>query len=106
MSPRWLKVPLWMIAIGIIVAALLGYVALARFVAQQLVLTGIVVLLTWLGYLAIRAFTREPRRTQSRPSATCSSSASDSTQPRRRQLRAPDRARPDLRARSSARCRS
>ena len=62
LSPRWLKVPLWMIAIGIIVAALLGYVALARFVAQQLVLTGLVVLLTWLGYLAIRALTREPSR--------------------------------------------
>jgi small-conductance mechanosensitive channel len=60
LSPRWLKVPLWMIAIGIVVAAVLGYVALARFVAQQLVLTGLVMLLTWLGYLAIRALTREP----------------------------------------------
>ena len=59
-EPRWLKVPLWIIAIGIVVAALLGYVALARFAAQQLVLTGIVVLLGWLGYLAIRAVTREP----------------------------------------------
>jgi potassium efflux system protein len=59
-EPRWLKVPLWTIAIGIVVAALLGYVALARFAAQQLVLTGIVVLLGWLGYLAIRAVTREP----------------------------------------------
>jgi potassium efflux system protein len=35
-EPRWLKVPLWIIAIGIVVAALLGYVALARFAAQQL----------------------------------------------------------------------
>jgi potassium-dependent mechanosensitive channel len=61
LAPRWLKMPLWVVAIGIFAAALLGYVALARFVAQQLVLTGIVVLLTWLGYLAIRAFTREPR---------------------------------------------
>jgi small-conductance mechanosensitive channel len=62
LSPRWLKVPLWMIAAAIVAAALLGYVALARFIAQQLVLTGLVVLLTWLGYLAIRAFTREPPR--------------------------------------------
>ena len=61
-EPRWLKVPLWIIAIGIVVAALLGYVALARFVAQQLVLTGLVVLLGWLGYLAIRAVTREPQQ--------------------------------------------
>jgi small-conductance mechanosensitive channel len=58
--PRWFKVPLWMIAIGIVIAALSGYVALARFASQQLVLTGIVVLLGWLGYLAIRALTREP----------------------------------------------
>jgi len=58
--PRWLKLPLWTIAVGIVAAALLGYVALARFAAQQLLLTGIVVLLGWLGYLAIRAFTREP----------------------------------------------
>ncbi|MBX9589170.1 MAG: DUF3772 domain-containing protein [Hyphomonadaceae bacterium] len=59
-EPRWLKIPLWIIAIGIVVVALLGYVALARFAAQQLVLTGLVVLLVWLGYLAIRAITREP----------------------------------------------
>jgi potassium-dependent mechanosensitive channel len=59
-EPRWLKVPLWIIATAIVVLAVLGYVALARFVAQQLVLTGIVVLLGWLGYLAIRAVTREP----------------------------------------------
>ena len=61
-EPRWLKVPLWLIAVGIVAAAVLGYVALARFAAQQLVLTGIVVLLGWLGYLAIRAFTRQPPR--------------------------------------------
>lgn len=59
-EPRWLKVPLWIMAIGIVIVALLGYVALARFAAQQLVLTGLVVLLGWLGYLAIRAVTREP----------------------------------------------
>ena len=58
--PRWLKLPLWIVALGIVAAALSGYVALARFVSQQLLLTGIVVLLMWLGYLAIRALTREP----------------------------------------------
>ena len=58
--PYWLKLPLWIVAIGIVIAALLGYAALARFASQQLVLTGIVVLLCWLGHLAIRAFTREP----------------------------------------------
>jgi potassium-dependent mechanosensitive channel len=57
--PRWLKLPLWMVALGIVAAALFGYAALARFAAQQLLVTGIVALLAWLGYLAIRAFTRE-----------------------------------------------
>src|SRR5262249_46522997 len=42
--------------------ALFGYVALARFVAQQLVLTGIVLVVSWLLYLAIRAVTREPQQ--------------------------------------------
>jgi small-conductance mechanosensitive channel len=60
--PRWLKAPLWVLAIAIITSALLGYVALARFIAQQLVLTGIIVAVGWLGYLAIRALTREPQR--------------------------------------------
>ena len=72
------KLPLWIIAIGIVVAALLGYVALARFAAQQLVLTGIVVLLGWLGYLAIRAVTREPAAKRVSRSATSWSRGSDS----------------------------
>ncbi len=62
-SPRWLKAPLWAIAFAIVIAALLGYVALARFIAQQLVMTGLVVVIVCLGYLAIRAVTREPQHT-------------------------------------------
>jgi len=58
--PRPLKLPLWAIAIGILATALSGYVALARFLTQQLVLTGIVIVVGWLAYLAIRAVTREP----------------------------------------------
>jgi potassium efflux system protein len=61
-SPAWLKLPLWLIAVGILGLSLLGYVALARFVAQQLVMTGIVVVVVWLLYLAIRAVTREPHQ--------------------------------------------
>ena len=61
-APRWLKLPLWLIALGILALALLGYVALARFLAQQLVMTGIVVVVGWLRYLAIRAVTREPQQ--------------------------------------------
>jgi small-conductance mechanosensitive channel len=58
--PQLLKLPLWIMAIAILATALSGYVALARFLAQQLVLTGIVVVVGWLAYLAIRAVTREP----------------------------------------------
>jgi potassium-dependent mechanosensitive channel len=60
-APRWLKVPLWLIALSILAFAVLGYVALARFISQQLVLTGIVVAVGCLLYLAIRAVTREPQ---------------------------------------------
>lgn len=59
-APLWLKLPLWGIALAILALALLGYVALARFVAHQLVMTGIVIAVGWLLYLAIRAVTREP----------------------------------------------
>ena len=60
-APRWLKLPLWVAALAILGLALLGYVALARFLAQQLVMTGIVVAVGCLLYLAIRAVTREPQ---------------------------------------------
>jgi small-conductance mechanosensitive channel len=83
--PRWLKLPLWIAALGIVAAALLGYVALARFAAQQLLLTGIVALLVWLGYLAIRAFTREPTQ-QSRALGNLLERQVGLDQPRREQL--------------------
>ena len=58
-QPRWLKIPLWFAAAFILMACLLGYVALGRFAAQQLVMTGVVALISTLLFLAIRAFTRE-----------------------------------------------
>ena len=57
--PAWLKIPLWIAAAAIMLACLLGYVALGRFGAQQLVMTGVVALVATLLFLAIRAFTRE-----------------------------------------------
>ena len=57
-EPLWLKLPLWVAAIGIIGLCLTGYIALGRFLAQQLVMTGVVGLVALLLYLAIRAFTR------------------------------------------------
>ncbi|NOT70232.1 MAG: mechanosensitive ion channel family protein [Hyphomicrobium sp.] len=57
--PRWLKLPLWVAAGGIILACLLGYVALGRFLSQQIMMTGVIALVATLLFLAIRAFTRE-----------------------------------------------
>jgi len=57
-EPIWLKAPLWVAALGIIGLCLAGYVALGRFLAQQLVMTGVVGLVALLLCLAIRAFTR------------------------------------------------
>ena len=83
--PRWLKLPLWIVALGIVVAALAGYAALARFAAQQLLVTGFVALLAWLGYLAIRAFTRESPQ-QSRTLGDLMQRHLGLDQPRREQL--------------------
>jgi small-conductance mechanosensitive channel len=58
--PRWLKVPLWLTTVVIVGASLTGFVALARFAAQQLVMTGVVAVICILLFLAIRAFTRDP----------------------------------------------
>lgn len=58
LQPRWLKLPLWFAVLGILAACAFGYVALARFAAQQLGMTGVIGLVTTLLFLAIRAFTR------------------------------------------------
>lgn len=57
-EPLWLKLPLWVAALAIITLCLTGYIALGRFLAQQLVMTGVVGLVAMLLILAIRAFTR------------------------------------------------
>ncbi len=56
--PLWLKVPLWLLATLILISAMLGYIALARFTAHQLVMSGVVLTTVGLLYLAIRAVTR------------------------------------------------
>jgi small-conductance mechanosensitive channel len=58
--PVWLKGPMWLVPLAIITATLTGYIALGRFIAQQFVLTAVVVVGAGLLYLAIRAFTRDP----------------------------------------------
>ena len=57
-DPVWLKLPLWLAAGAIILSCLLGYVAFGRFLAQQMVMTGVVGMVATLLYLAIRAYTR------------------------------------------------
>ena len=59
LTPLWIKLPVWLITVAIIAASVTGYVALGRFISQQVVLTGTVLAITGLIYLAIRASTRE-----------------------------------------------
>ena len=59
--PLLLKGPVFAVVLCIIAATFAGYVALGRFMAHQLILTGVVVVVSGLLYLAIRAFTREPQ---------------------------------------------
>jgi small-conductance mechanosensitive channel len=58
LTPWWLKLPLWVLTILILATTLLGYLALGRFIAQQLVLSGTVIVAAGLIYLTIRSVTR------------------------------------------------
>ncbi|MCB1519907.1 MAG: mechanosensitive ion channel family protein [Hyphomicrobiaceae bacterium] len=53
--PLWLKLPLMAVAALIAGAALLGYVAFARYISSQVVLSGTAIVAIILGHLAIRA---------------------------------------------------
>ncbi len=57
-APRWLKFPLLAVAIAIVAAALAGYVALSRFAAGQVVITGSAAVVVALLHLAIRTMER------------------------------------------------
>ncbi|MEQ1578666.1 MAG: DUF3772 domain-containing protein [Hyphomicrobium sp.] len=59
-TPRLLKLPLLAAAVLIIGAVLLGYVALGRFVVEQLIATGSIAALVLLVHLAIRALMGVP----------------------------------------------
>jgi small-conductance mechanosensitive channel len=65
-APLWIKLPLWLLTLGIIVTSGAGYVALGRFISQQIVLTGTVLAIAGLFYLAVRAVTRERSGERSR----------------------------------------
>jgi potassium-dependent mechanosensitive channel len=57
-APWWLKLPLWAITGLILGSTLLGYIPLGRFLAQQLVLSGTVIVAAGVCYLTIRAIAR------------------------------------------------
>lgn len=57
-APLWIKIPLLVLAVAIVATSVIGYVALGRYIAQQIVLTGTVVAVVGLFYLGVRAVTR------------------------------------------------
>jgi small-conductance mechanosensitive channel len=65
LAPYWVKLPLLVLALAIIVSSSIGYIALGRFIAQQIVLTGTVLAVAGLFYLGIRALTRRRESTLS-----------------------------------------
>lgn len=60
LRPMLLKVPLLAVASAIVMASLTGYIALGRFMAGQMVVTGSVIVLVLLLHLAIRAVIGDP----------------------------------------------
>lgn len=60
LRPMLLKLPLLAVALAIVLASLAGYIALGRFMAGQMVVTGSVVVLVLLLHLAIRAVIGDP----------------------------------------------
>ena len=52
--PRWLKLPLTVLALAIIVTTLTGYVALGRFISKQIMLVGGAALLLFFAHVVIR----------------------------------------------------
>jgi potassium efflux system protein len=57
-APLWIKIPLLVLAVTIVASSAIGYVALGRYIAQQIVLTGTVLAIAGLFYLGVRAVTR------------------------------------------------
>jgi potassium-dependent mechanosensitive channel len=60
-SPQWLKalrLPVWVAIVAIVVSTLTGYLALARFLAQQLIVTGAILALVYLLLLWVDGFSQ------------------------------------------------
>ena len=54
---RLLKVPLWWIVFAVLLTTALGYISLARFLTQQTVVTGSILIIAYLAHLSINEFT-------------------------------------------------
>lgn len=57
--PKWLSIPLILIGGAIIISAFSGYIGLARFIAQQVVVTGAIISLMIIGIISARELSRE-----------------------------------------------
>lgn len=53
--PRWLLYPLLALGLSTITAGILGYIGLARFISQQIVVTGAILATMYIGHLTARA---------------------------------------------------
>ena len=103
-APLSIKLPFLVLAVAIIASSAIGYVALGRYIAQQIVLTGTILAAAGLIYLGIRAVTRR-RTTRSAPSARFSKVVSASSGCARGRSSSSPRS-PPCSASSSSRCRS
>lgn len=54
--PWWLKIPLWVMALAILMSAVLGYMSLANFLAGQVLVSGAILVMALLVYMAIDEF--------------------------------------------------
>lgn len=57
--PVWLKLPLWLAAFAIFISASSGYIALAKFLSSQIVVTAAVLVMAVLLYVAIGELSRD-----------------------------------------------
>jgi small-conductance mechanosensitive channel len=64
--PKWISIPLLLVGISIIATAMAGYIGLARFSAQQIVVTGAIMITMYIGILAGRQIGSEGLLAQSR----------------------------------------
>jgi small-conductance mechanosensitive channel len=55
-GPGYVRLPLWLIALAILGAALIGYVALARFIAGQLIVASTILIIAYLLIISVTGF--------------------------------------------------